>query len=156
MERSTLVIYTVPSQSQADVRYTVSLWDGDAHCNCPWGSRSGDTPIHCWHVRLARLLHECINTPDLGELVTADGHRAACGGGLLSQLYIIRMAQELLLEREEYARASKAAEMLSKYLHALSFTGALPVYLEHEPTTQPKEGAATAAPSLIRPHIYAQ
>lgn len=147
MEKLTLNSYSVPSQSKANIRYTVTLWEGDAHCNCPWGTRGGDSPIVCWHVRLVRALHYA--TQHINPL-TDQIHREALTGRLDVQLYIIRWYLEILFERDDYARASTAALTLSKYLQALSFSGARPARLEEKEKEEETKGAPVGAPERER------
>jgi hypothetical protein len=76
--------------------------------------------------RLVLLLEWSPRIADLRRRIAQESYEQARLGAFREQLYIVRCLLDIMLERSRYAEASRCAEMIAKYLRALSFAGAEP------------------------------
>jgi hypothetical protein len=136
-----LAVYSVPSANVPGDYYTVELYPNRATaCDCPWG-RKEDAPSRCWHVRAAQLMEHAEDV--FYPFISSDIIRRAQSGDIHSQLYLLKECVTQLAWRDEWSAASRAAEVLTKYLQALSVQGADPQ------SAARKEEAAPAAASRL-------
>lgn len=115
--------YSVPSAHKPGDYYTVHLIaNGATQCDCTWGSKE-NAPTRCWHVRAAQAIEFADDLVPFHAITTETIERAR-RGSIHAQVRVFEHFIAYLAGRSEFSAASRAAEVLQKYLLAVSLQGA--------------------------------